>query len=127
MDLSLTFQHLKNLENVDFKIDDFQIKNAEKKGIHLYKNDELLRDIATFMEHPENQNFYKKYFSDIDTFKAILSLMKIYEIISIILEKNGLEFNAYHKIYVLYLFMKNPLYSRIINKGSVNSGQKLIN
>ena len=116
MDISLTFQHIRNLENVNFQLDECQIKNAEKKGIHLYQTDKIFRDIATFMEHPESFNFYKNYIENQDNFKFIICLMKVYEIISKILEKHNMEFNAYHKLYVLYILLKNPTYSRLIRK-----------
>lgn len=114
MDLTTTFQHLKKLENVKFDIDELQVKNAEKKGIQLYKQDNILRDIATFMEHPESYSFYKKYLTSPEYTQFILSLLKVYEIISGILEKHNIEFNAYHKIFVLYILTHHPTYSRII-------------
>ena len=121
MDLTTTFQHLKKLENIKFDIDESQVKNAEKKGIQLYKEDNILRDIATFMEHPESYSFYKKYLISPEYTRYILSLLKVYEIISGILKKYDIEFNAYHKIFVLYILIHHPTYSRIIFKKHITN------
>jgi len=118
MDTAFTFKHLEKLNNL--KLENFascHLEHAEKKGKHLYKENDLIRDIATFMEHPESFTFYKKYMNA-KNFNYVISLLKVYDMISKMLEKSSYEFNAYHKIFILYALLNNPNYSRIILKNT---------
>lgn len=115
--------HIKNLDNLTRAsippiVGDAQMRHAQKKGISLYRNDPFMRDIATFMEHPENRVFYEKYMNP-EGISTLLSILKVYSSISKVLEKSNMEFNAYHKIFLLYSFLKNPNYSRFITKKSI--------
>lgn len=118
---ALTFNHIKKLENIKFPINitDKELKLAEKRGIYIYKNIQMLRDVATFMENPENILFFKKYMENKKYFDHIFSMLKIYEIITTTLnKKNNIECNAYHKLFLLYILINNPRYNYIIFKNN---------
>lgn len=109
--------HLKKLQNINFYINDNDIKIAEKKGINLYKNNNVLRDLATFMENPESYTFYKKYLENSHYSYHMMCMIKVYEIITGILnKKTHTEFNAYHKLFLLYSIINNPKYNYLIFK-----------
>lgn len=110
------FNHVDKLNNLSLKDIHIHSSSSEKNGIRLYQKNQLLRDIATFMEHPESYSFYKKYINK-NNICAILSLLKMYDKISEILKNN---FNAYHKIFLLYILLNHPIYSRIIFKKNHN-------
>lgn len=118
---SLTFQHLKKLENVNFPIHSIL---SEKKGIQLYKTNQVLRDIATFMEHPESYSFFKKYLENETYFHHIFSILKLYDIITKNLLERNIEFNAYHKIFLVYMLINNPKYNYLIFKNSRTIDEK---
>lgn len=118
-----TFQHLQKLEKIQFHVDEHL---DEKKGLKLYKTNKILRDIATFMEHPESYSFYKNYMENKQHLHYILLLLKLYDIISNILVKKNIPFNAYHKIFLVYTLLHNPKYSYLIFKYTKNSSSLLL-
>lgn len=112
-------QHVQKLGNLSIPtIPESHLHWSEKRGIHLYRNNPFLRDIATFMEHPENYAFYKKYMEP-EKISVLLSILKIYQSISSMLEKSAFPYNAYHKIFLLYTLLKNPNYSKFITGRNV--------
>jgi len=117
-ELDETFDHLKKIENLDISEPNINfIKNMETKGRNLYKTIPELRDISTVMEHPEFYGFYYKYMKDLNKFKRMIVLMKIYDVISHRLhQKDPAErfHNSYHKLVLLYNIIKSPYYSKII-------------
>lgn len=110
---------LEKLKNI--KVPDFPLHLA-KRGRELYKKNQLLRDVATFMEQPENYFFYKKYMCDTDRFHNILILLRLYEIISRCVDEN---MNGYYKIFILYYLLKHPTYGSIIRRISSSPLQLL--
>lgn len=66
-------------------------------GQSLYKTNTTMRDIATVMEHPEFNAFFRKYFNDSTDVQAMLMLMKIYQSIP--------SNDPYEKIAILYQVM----------------------
>lgn len=96
--------HIGHLKSV---LLDEQPKFAQKKGIYVYQNFPVLRDVATVMEHPEFYSFYQKYLSKPEKRTQILSLLKVYRWISLYLPE---RYNAYHKLFVLYTLLYHPKY-----------------
>ncbi len=76
-----------------------------KYGQTLYKNNRVLRDIATVMEHPEFKSFFDKYFKSAFDAQNIILLMKIYNSIP--------NDDPYEKIAILFEAMNE---SKIRNK-----------
>jgi hypothetical protein len=88
----------------------FSRKEAQKKGQKLYqKNDKynIFRDVATLMEHPEFYSFYKKYLIDPKKCEKIMFVLDIYDTISQYISKHCPDkYNAYHKIFLLYIILE---------------------
>lgn len=103
--------HLNRLKQSLLDILNNQPTFTEKKGISVYKSTPILRDIATVMEHPEFYSFYEKYLSKPDNQYQILTVLKVYYWISKYLPE---QYNAYHKLFILYTLLHHPDYSRLI-------------
>lgn len=135
-ELEKTFKHLKKIENLNIcntsttkNIINFNSNkniNIELKGRHLYQTIPELRDLSTIMEHPEFYKFYYKYMQDLNKFKKMIVLMKLYDIISHYLyKKDPYEkyHNSYHKLVLVYNLVNSPEYSRILFKKICNDNQ----
>ena len=88
--------------------------SLHEKGKVLYKTNEHFRRLANFMEHPEFREFYEKYFTDWDSIKTIMILIKTYESV----EKNSTEqLTPYEKITIVKDIIDNPtIRERICNE-----------
>lgn len=95
---------------------------AEKKGISVYQTVPVLRDVATVMEYPEFYSFFEKYLSKPEKRAQILSLLKVYYWISQYLPE---DYNAYHKLFIIYTLLNHPDYSRLIFKRTLESNSQL--
>lgn len=135
-ELEKTFKHLKKIENLNIcntsttkNIINFNSKkniNIELKGRHLYQTIPELRDLSTIMEHPEFYKFYYKYMQDLNKFKKMIVLMKLYDIISHYLYKKDPHekyHNSYYKLVLIYNLVNSPEYSRILFKKICNDNQ----
>lgn len=83
------------------------------KGRELYNNFPWLRDIATFMEHPESFHFYKTYLCNPNRFKKMIVYLRIYELIS---KHFGEHLNGYHKIFILYRLVNHSVYGPLLKR-----------
>lgn len=99
-----------------------------KQGRKLYQTESLLRDVATFMESPENIHFFNKYMSNPERFKNVMLYLKMYQLITQYLDRNNDTLNGYHKIFILYYLFHHPVYGSIFKKylSSSNSSFKMI-
>lgn len=103
--------HVQKLENLNLPIERRHLSGYERKGKFLYQNNKLFRDVATFMEQPENFQFYKKYMCDPQQYQQIMVYLKVYELITRFLDE---DINAYCKLYVLYYLLRHPTYGHLI-------------
>lgn len=119
------FRHLDKIDNMSSVVSSVrlpthsleELKNIEKKGVRLYRTQPVLRDIATFMEHPENIAFYERYFTNEKYFNKTMSLLRLYRKISKCLDAHpAYNFNAYFKIFILYNILQNREYCRLLIK-----------
>lgn len=70
--------------------------NLEQLGKQIYRENPIMKDVAMVMEHPEFKEIYTKYFSDFNSLKTFVALLKTYEIVSSRISSQ--EVNAYHRI-----------------------------
>jgi len=73
------------------------VNDLEQLGKQIYKENPVLKDVAMVMEHPEFKAIYDKYFSDFNSLKTFVALLKTYEIVSTHISPKE-EINAYHRI-----------------------------
>lgn len=96
----------------------------EKKGKHLYKNNENYKNIANLMEHPVFRVIYDKYFNNWENVKTVLMFMKLYEYIE---KTSPIELNGYQKLYLMDKYFKDKkLRENIINQVIKSTEQKQI-
>jgi DNA repair ATPase RecN len=122
------YKHLNKINNIKNNIEKKveYISNLNRNntyldviGKNLYKNSNELRDLATFMEHPESYSFYYKYMKNWDKFKKVIIIMELYEMISNFLyQRDPLEqkHNSYHKLALLNIILKNQNLMKILIK-----------
>jgi hypothetical protein len=80
------------------------LKESEKHGKHLYKQNNNYRNIANCLEHPEFRELFDNHFSSWDKVKDIFVFLKLYKDI----EKSSLiELNGYQKLSILDNIMKD--------------------
>lgn len=115
--------HIQKLENLKLPIDVRYMSHYEHKGRLLYKTNTLFRDVATFMEQPENYQFYLKYMCDPERFQVIMVYLKLYEIISRFMSE---DINAYCKLYALYYILRHPVYGPVIRNIPLKTKLKYI-
>ena len=76
----------------------------EAHGRQVYQANPFIRDIATFMEHPENQEFYSKYMTNPTELEQTLLFLCVYNSIC----KKRPTLNGLEKISLLTKFFKDP-------------------
>lgn len=85
-----------------------------KRGRRLCEQYPILRDLAVFMENPENRVFIHRYMNSVENFQRMVHLMKLYETIDLAFEKRGLgDAWAWHKIFALYNLWRDPEMRRL--------------
>jgi hypothetical protein len=72
------------------------MNNLVQLGKQIYRENPIMKDVAMVMEHPEFKAIYTKYFSDFNSLKTFVALLKTYEIVSSRISSQ--DVNAYHRI-----------------------------
>lgn len=113
MDLTVTYNHLEKLENLKLPTEFQNLEKCERNGRELYKTRSWLRDIATFMEHPESYHFYKTYLCNPERFKRVIVYLKLYDLIT---RHTDDKMNGYHKIFILYRLVNHSVYGPLLKR-----------
>lgn len=74
-------------------------------GRKIYTENPFLRDIATFMENPENRQFYTKYFTKRTQLEEVLFFLHMYHILDE--QTKSHDLNGFHKLSLLLKFIDN--------------------
>lgn len=74
-------------------------------GKNIYNENSFLRDIATFMENPENRSFYMKYFTKRTRLEEVLFFIHMYHLIDT--QTTKYDLNGFQKLSLLTQFINN--------------------
>ena len=74
-------------------------------GKKIYNENLFLRDIATFMENPENRSFYCKYFTQRTRIEEVFFFLHMYHLIDT--QTSTHDLNGYQKLSLLTRFIDN--------------------
>ena len=81
------------------------LSELEQHGQRIYKSNPFVRDIATFLENPENQQFYDKYMTDQNELEQTLLFLSVYNSIC----KHAPHLNGLQKISLLNQFIRDQI------------------
>ena len=79
------------------------VTSSESIGRQLYGQNEHLRNVANFMEHPETRQIYQQYFEKYEDIICFTMFLKLYEEA----EKVNPEFTPYQKIVAVKQLIDN--------------------
>ena len=81
------------------------LTELETYGKQVYSENSFFRDIATFMENPENQQFYKKYMQTKSDMDQVVIFLHLYNIITECMSQHDLD--GLEKLAIMDKFLKN--------------------
>jgi hypothetical protein len=88
----------------------------ESRGQHIYQSNPFIRDIATFMESPENREFYEKYMTNQSELEQTLLFLSVYHSIC----KKAPKLNGLQRISLLTKFFKDPQTRELLARHMTN-------
>lgn len=98
-----------------FAINNIKINKFEIDGYELYNNKSSMKDIADIMDDKNTRSFYEKYLSNWDDTKAMVMLLKTYDILDkAYLKKYGKKVSKFIILSTLSNMLKHKNYDKLL-------------